>query len=157
MDFLGHVLSWEGVEAWPRKIESIKEWQNLVSTKGVKSFLRLINFYKKFIKYFFALEKSFIDLLKKEGSFEWKDEQQSAFNLLKGKLLSTLVLRFCETFWNAHGCNWLCDRCGLDVGTTNHLWKQKAGGGPIEMANSWKKVVCNNELLKGMVALPRFS
>jgi hypothetical protein len=26
MDFLGHVLSWEGVKPDPRKIESIKEW-----------------------------------------------------------------------------------------------------------------------------------
>jgi hypothetical protein len=36
----------------------------------------------------------FIDLLKKKGSFEWKDEQLNAFNLLKGKLSLTLVLRF---------------------------------------------------------------
>jgi hypothetical protein len=34
--------------------------------------------------------------LKKEGSFEWKDEQQNAFDFLKGKLLLTLVLRFLD-------------------------------------------------------------
>jgi hypothetical protein len=28
MDFLVHVLSWEGVKADPKKIKSIKEWQN---------------------------------------------------------------------------------------------------------------------------------
>ncbi len=78
----------------PRKIESIKEWQNLSLAKGVRSFLGLVNFYKKFIKDFFALAKPFNNLLKKEGSFEWKDKQQSAFNLVKGKLLSTSVLRF---------------------------------------------------------------
>jgi hypothetical protein len=55
MDFLGHVLSKEGVRLDPKKIESIKECQNLVSTKGVKSFLRLANFYKKFIKDFSTL------------------------------------------------------------------------------------------------------
>ncbi len=57
-------------------------------------FLRLANFYRKFIKYFFALEKNFTNLLKKEGLFKWKDEQQSVFNLLKGKLLLALVLQF---------------------------------------------------------------
>ncbi len=50
----------------PRKIESIKEWQNLVLAKGDRSFLGLANFYMKFIKDFFAVEKLFINLLKKK-------------------------------------------------------------------------------------------
>jgi len=33
MDFLGHVLSQEGVRPDLRKIESIKEWQNLILIK----------------------------------------------------------------------------------------------------------------------------
>jgi hypothetical protein len=94
MDFLGHVLSREGVKLDPRKIESIKEWQSLALANGVRSFLRLANFYKKFIKDFFALAKPFTNLLKKEGSFKWKDKQQNTFNLLKGKLLSTPMLWF---------------------------------------------------------------
>jgi hypothetical protein len=50
----------------------MKEWQNLVLTKRVKSFLGLANFYMNFIKDFFALTRPLIDLLKKEGSFKWK-------------------------------------------------------------------------------------
>ncbi len=83
-------------EAQPRKIESIKECQNLVLAKGVSSFLGLAIFYKKFIKKKFALAKSLTDLLKKKGSFKWKDEQQSAFNFLKRKFLSTLILQFLD-------------------------------------------------------------
>jgi hypothetical protein len=75
MDFLGHILSQDGVKPNPRKIKSIRKWQSLVSTKRVKSFLGLVNFYKKFIKDFFTLVRPLIDLLKKEGSFEWKGEQ----------------------------------------------------------------------------------
>lgn len=56
----------------PKKIESIKEWQSSVWIKGVRSFLGLVNVYNKFIKDFLALAKPFTDLLKKEGSFEWK-------------------------------------------------------------------------------------
>jgi hypothetical protein len=74
MDLLGHVLSWAGVRPNTKKIELIKEWQSLVLAKGVKSFLGLADFYKKFIKDFFALVRSLINLMKKEGSFEWKDE-----------------------------------------------------------------------------------
>jgi hypothetical protein len=76
----------------PKKIESIKEWQSLVSTKGVKSFLGLANFYRKFKKDFSTLTKPLIDLLKKKGSFEWKGEQLKAFDLLKMKLSPTLML-----------------------------------------------------------------
>jgi hypothetical protein len=39
MNFLGHVLSQKGVRPNPKKIKLIKEWQSLISAKGVKSFL----------------------------------------------------------------------------------------------------------------------
>jgi hypothetical protein len=92
MEFLGHVLSQEGVRPNPTKIESIKEWQSSMLAKGVRSFLGLANFYKKFIKDFLSLAKPLTDLLKKKGSFEWKGKQQKMFNLLKGKFSSTLML-----------------------------------------------------------------
>ncbi len=58
-----------------KKIELIKEWQSPVLAKGVRPFLGLANFYKKFIKDFSTLARQFIDLLKEGGSFEWKDEK----------------------------------------------------------------------------------
>jgi hypothetical protein len=75
LEFLGHVLSQEGVRFDPKKMESIKEWQNSMPAKGVKSFLGLANFYRKFIKDFLSLAKPLTNLLRKEGSFEWKGEQ----------------------------------------------------------------------------------
>jgi hypothetical protein len=63
-----------------RKIKSIKEWQSSVLAKGARSFLGLANFYRKFINDFFTLTRSLTNLLKKEGLFEWKDEQQKAFD-----------------------------------------------------------------------------
>jgi hypothetical protein len=56
MYFLGHVFFPKGVRPNPKKIESIKEWQSPMSTKGVKSFLGLANFYKKFKKDFSTFE-----------------------------------------------------------------------------------------------------
>ncbi len=53
----------------PKKIELIREWQNFVLAKGVKSFLGLANFYRKFIKDLSTLAKPLIDLLKKQRSF----------------------------------------------------------------------------------------
>jgi len=47
-------------------MESIKEWQSPILVKGVRLFLRLVNFYKKFIKNFSALTESVINILKKK-------------------------------------------------------------------------------------------
>ncbi len=70
------------------------EWQNPISAKGVKSFLRLTNYYRKFIKDFLTLAKLLTNLL--ELPFEWKDKQQNVFDLLKGKLSSMLVLQYID-------------------------------------------------------------
>jgi len=75
MDFLGHILSWEGVKPDPKKLETIQNYKRLIIIKGIRSFLSLANFYWKFIKDFSQLMKPLSNLLKKKLSFEWKEEQ----------------------------------------------------------------------------------
>jgi hypothetical protein len=50
MDFLKHILSREGLRPDPKKLETIRDWKSLVTIKGMRSFLGLVNFYQKFIK-----------------------------------------------------------------------------------------------------------
>ncbi len=52
MDFLGHILSWEGVKLDPKKLQTTQDWKRIIMVKGVRSFLGLANFYWKFIKGF---------------------------------------------------------------------------------------------------------
>ncbi len=83
-----------------KKIESIRECQSLVSAKEVRSFLGLANFYMKFIKDFSTLAKSFTDLLKKEGLFEWKGGQQKVFKPFEREIFvntSVAIFEFCKT------------------------------------------------------------
>jgi hypothetical protein len=75
MDFLGHVLLQLRVSLDPRKQEDIIGWQTPAMTKGVKSFLSVVNFYKKFIKGFLQVVKCPINLFKKELSFDWGEAQ----------------------------------------------------------------------------------
>ncbi len=44
MDFLGHILSWEGVKPNLKKLEAIQDWKRLVTVKGIRSFLGLLIF-----------------------------------------------------------------------------------------------------------------
>jgi hypothetical protein len=45
MDFLGHILSREGVKLDLKKLKSIKIGKKMVLIKGIQSFLGLANFY----------------------------------------------------------------------------------------------------------------
>jgi hypothetical protein len=64
MNFLGHVLTWEGVKPNLKKLKAIKCWQRTIMAKKIKSFLGITNFYMKFIKGFSHIAKPFIDFLK---------------------------------------------------------------------------------------------
>jgi type III secretory pathway component EscU len=35
MDFLGHILSWEGVKPDPQKLETIQNYKRLIIIKGI--------------------------------------------------------------------------------------------------------------------------
>lgn len=76
-----------------KKIQAITEWQSLRTTKG-QYFLGSANFYRKFINDFSTLAKPFMDLFKKEWSFEWKDKQQMVVDILKGNLTFSPLIRF---------------------------------------------------------------
>jgi len=66
MDFMGHILSWEGVRHGPKKLEAIRYWKRLIIVKDIQSFLSMVNFYQKFIESFSQLVKPFSNLLKEK-------------------------------------------------------------------------------------------
>ena len=60
--------------------------------KGVRSFLRHVTFYRRFIKDFSQITKPFCNLLVKDAPFEFTDECLCAFNSLKNELTSTPIM-----------------------------------------------------------------
>ena len=61
--------------------------------KGVRSFLEFANFYQKFIHHYSELARPLHELMKKDKKWNWTEECQKAFNLLREKFTSALVLR----------------------------------------------------------------
>ncbi len=53
--FLGHVVSAEGVQPDPQKIEAVKNFPVPRNIKQVRSFLGLCNYYRKFVRNFARL------------------------------------------------------------------------------------------------------
>ena len=57
IQYLGHLISGEGIEPLPEKLESIKEMPPPTTSKEVKQFLGLIGYYRKFVPRFADVAK----------------------------------------------------------------------------------------------------
>lgn len=91
VDYLGHVVSKDGVRVDESKIKAIKQWPVPSSTKQLRAFLGLASYYLKFIKNFATLAAPLIDLLKKDA-FHWNDLAHQAFAVLKETLTQASIL-----------------------------------------------------------------
>ena len=91
MEYLGRIVSHEGVKVDPRKIKAIKEWKVPTTIKHLCGFLWLIGYYRKFAKNYGRIVAPLTTLLKKEA-FSWTLEATKAFEHLKEAMCLALVL-----------------------------------------------------------------
>ena len=100
VEYLGHIVSREGVKMGPQNIQSITKFPTPKNIKSLRGFLGLIGYYHKFVKNYESISFPLTYLLKKK-SFVWNEEATLAFSLLKDVISSTLVLEtsnFGKTF-----------------------------------------------------------
>ena len=90
--FLGHVVSASRVSMDPKKVEAVMNWERPKSVFEVRSFLGLARYYRRFIDDFSRLSTPMTRLTRKEVKFEWNDLCERAFQELKRRLTSTLIL-----------------------------------------------------------------
>ena len=94
LHYLGFVISKDGIEADPKKVEKILNLKPPKDAKGVKSLLGLTAFYKKFIPQYSQVCAPLFNLLKKNNKFMWSESAQNALDQLKIALTSAPVLAF---------------------------------------------------------------
>ncbi|WVZ93935.1 LOW QUALITY PROTEIN: hypothetical protein U9M48_039884 [Paspalum notatum var. saurae] len=90
--FLGHIVSKGGIMVDPSKINIVMDWKVPEVVKEVRGFLDLARYYRRFIKSFSKIAKPMTSLLEKGVPFNWTKERQAAFDELKKRLTTTLVL-----------------------------------------------------------------
>ena len=94
--YLAHIISGEGVKVDTSKLEVVKNWPVPKTVKQVKSFLGFIGYYRKYIYQFAKKATVLHNLLRKEVNWEWTDQCQKAFELLRDSMLSAPILAFAD-------------------------------------------------------------
>lgn len=92
INFLGSLISTEGTKINESNIQSLRDAKPPENVKGVRSFLGLANYFRGFIKDFATISHPLNKLLKKNTKFVWTTEAQTAFDIMKQKLISPPVL-----------------------------------------------------------------
>lgn len=94
VNYLGHVITSQGVKPNPDKIEAIKKFPIPTTPKEIKSFLGLVGYYRKFIQNFAKITKPLTKCLKKNSKIIHNQEFISAFNTCKNLLINAPILQY---------------------------------------------------------------
>ena len=110
--YLGHIITASGVSVDPDKVQAVVAWPTPSTARGVRGFLGLAGYYRKFIRNFGSMAAPLTILLTKE-KFCWNSEAAAAFQQLKTTLTTppTLCLPdFSQRFVIE------CDASGVGIG-----------------------------------------
>jgi hypothetical protein len=80
---LGLIISENKIAMDPMKLAGMHSWPVPTNVKGVRSFLGFGNFYQRFIGHFAEIAQPLNVLTKKDQPFDWTNECQEPFNVLK--------------------------------------------------------------------------
>ena len=94
VSYLGHLISANGTRPDPEKVAAIQKLTPPTTVKGVRSFLGVSGFYRKFVQNYAKIAKPLTELTKKNRRFEWTEECQDAFDTLRAALMEAPILAY---------------------------------------------------------------
>ncbi len=94
LEYLGHLITRSGLRPDPAKVKAVAEFPPPQGVPGLKRFLGMAGFYRRFIPGFSQKANPLFSLEKKGVPYVWGDRQETAFNLLKKLLTEAPVLAY---------------------------------------------------------------
>ena len=114
IQYLGHLVSGEGIEPLPEKLEAVRKMPPPTTPKEVRQFLGLVGYYRKFVPKFADIARPLTNLTKLDIPYEWTTRCQEAFEFLKEMLLKEPILKYPDPskpytlFTDASKFAWAC-------------------------------------------------
>jgi len=90
--YLGHRVTREGIETYPEKVAAMTELEPPSTVKGLRQYLGVVSWYRRFVPDFPRIVKPLNDMLRKGSKWEWTPEHQMALEEVKTRLLADPVL-----------------------------------------------------------------
>ena len=91
VEFLGKLVSGDGVSISPDKLKAVKQWPIPRNAKELLSFLGFMNYHRNHIRNFAQVSADLYKLVHSD-TFSWKSKHQSAFDKLKEMAISAPML-----------------------------------------------------------------
>ncbi|XP_062698772.1 uncharacterized protein K02A2.6-like isoform X1 [Aedes albopictus] len=94
LDFLGHVISPDGIRPSHSKVESLLKFRAPATSEEVRSFLGLVTYIGRFLPDLATITAPLRELTHSGVRFTWGEEQQASFERLKQLIGNVQNLRF---------------------------------------------------------------
>jgi hypothetical protein len=78
VDYLGHIVSHEGIKVNPNNIKAMMDWSIPKTLKNLRGFFGLTGYYHKFVQNYGRIASPLTTLTKKD-EFSWNPEATQAF------------------------------------------------------------------------------
>ncbi len=91
--FLNYVIQSEQIEKNSKKTDAVRNWPSSKQVKKVQAFLRLTNYYQKFVPNYAKIAEPLTQLMRKDKKWHWDKEQKNVFHTLKESFSGTAHLR----------------------------------------------------------------
>ena len=94
LHYLGNILTTYGIKPQTEKIKAICDMKPPTNQKGVREFLGMVGYYRKFINRFADAARAMTKLTRKDTKFSWSEDCQAGFDYLKTCLTKDPILKY---------------------------------------------------------------
>jgi cleavage and polyadenylation specificity factor subunit 1 len=103
VQFLGHHVTAEGIQPFPERVAEVRDHPKPSTVKQLQAFLRVVNFYRRFVPAAAKILQPLMDLLKgglkATAAVAWTSDMEKAFADAKAALCKTALLAHSQQGW----------------------------------------------------------